>query len=62
MENHFNRNRWPPLNVTIFITHMRNCVMEATSMFVSLSESLSLLTVKMSWYDWKIVDFDVIHL
>ena len=24
MENHFYRIRWPPLNVTIFITHVHN--------------------------------------
>ena len=24
MENHFNHIKWPPLNVTIFITHVRN--------------------------------------
>ena len=28
MENHFYHMRWPPLNVTIFIMHMRNCLME----------------------------------
>ena len=27
--NHFYHIRWPPLNVTIFITHARNCVMGA---------------------------------
>ena len=32
MENHFYRNRLPPLNVTIFITHMLNYVMGATPM------------------------------
>ena len=31
-ENHVNPIRRPPLNVTIFITHVRNCVMEATPM------------------------------
>ena len=30
MENHFYHIRWPPLNVTICITHVRNCVMGAT--------------------------------
>ena len=24
MENHFYHIKWPPLNVTIFITHVRN--------------------------------------
>ena len=32
IENHFYHIRWPPLNVTIFIAHVRNCEMEATSM------------------------------
>ena len=30
MENHLYHIRRPPLNVTIFITHVRNCVMGAT--------------------------------
>ena len=34
MENHFNHIRWPPLNVTIFITHVRYCVTWATPMAV----------------------------
>ena len=29
MENHFYNIRWSPLNVTIFITHVRNSVMRA---------------------------------
>ena len=33
MENHFYHIRGPPLNVTIFITHVRNCVIGATPMF-----------------------------
>ena len=33
MERHFYHIRWPPLNVTIFIMHVRNCVMGATPMF-----------------------------
>ena len=32
MENHFYHIRWPPLNVTIFITHVHNCLMGATPM------------------------------
>ena len=32
MENHFYYIRWPPLDVTIFIMHMRNCIMGARSM------------------------------
>ena len=32
MENYFYHIRWPPLNVTIFILHVRNCVMVATQM------------------------------
>ena len=32
MENHFYHIMWPSLNVTIFIMHMRNCVMGATPM------------------------------
>ena len=32
MENHFYHIRRPPLNVTICITHVRNCVMGATPM------------------------------
>ena len=32
IENHFNHIRSPPLNVTFFITHVRNCVMGATPM------------------------------
>ena len=34
MENHFYHIRWPPLNVTIFITHVHNCVMGATPMHI----------------------------
>ena len=30
--------RWPPLNVTIFITHVRNCVIGATPMHIIHSE------------------------
>ena len=32
MENHFNHIMWPPWNVTIFITHVCNCVMGAMPM------------------------------
>ena len=32
MENHFYHIRWPPLNVTIFITHVPKWVMGATPM------------------------------
>ena len=32
MENQFYHIRSPPLNVTIFITHMRSCVMGASPM------------------------------
>ena len=32
MENHFYHIRLSPLNVTIFITYMRNCVMGAMPM------------------------------
>ena len=32
MEIHFCHIRCPPLNVTIFIMHVRNCVMGATPM------------------------------
>ena len=32
MENYFYHIRWPPFNVTIFITHVRNCVIGATPM------------------------------
>ena len=32
MENHFYHIRRPPLNVTIFIMHVRKCVMGATPM------------------------------
>ena len=35
MINHFYHIGWPPLNVTIFITHVRNCVMGATRMMAS---------------------------
>ena len=35
MENHFYHNRWPPLNVTIFITHMHYCIMAARPMHKS---------------------------
>ena len=35
MENHYDHIRWFPLNVTIFDTHVRNCVMGATPMFFS---------------------------
>ena len=34
-KNHFYHIKWPPLNVTIFIMHMRNCVIGATPMSVS---------------------------
>ena len=34
MENHFYHIRLPPFNVTIFITHVHNCVMGATPMMV----------------------------
>ena len=30
MENPFYHIRWPPLNVTIFIMHLRNCIMGAS--------------------------------
>ena len=33
-KNHFYHVRWPPLDVTIFITHVRNCVMGATPMLI----------------------------
>ena len=36
MENHFNHIRGPPLNVTIFIMHVCNCVMGATPMGLSI--------------------------
>ena len=36
MGNHFYHIRWPPLNVTIFITHVRHCVIRATPMFLQL--------------------------
>ena len=36
MENHFWHIRLPLLNVTIFITHMRNCVMGASPMQMNL--------------------------
>ena len=32
MENHYYHIRWPPLNITILITQVRNCVMGATPM------------------------------
>ena len=32
IENHFHHIRLPPLNVTIFITHVRSCLMRATPM------------------------------
>ena len=32
MEIYFYHIRWPPLNVTIFSAHVRNCVMGATQM------------------------------
>ena len=32
MEDYFYHIRWPPLNITIFITHVRNCVIEAAQM------------------------------
>ena len=32
MEDYFYHIRWPSLNIAIFITHVRNCVMEATQM------------------------------
>ena len=32
MINHFYHIGWPPLNVTILVTHVRNCVMGATPM------------------------------
>ena len=37
MEDHFHHVRWPPLNVTIFITHVRNCVMGSTPMSMSFN-------------------------
>ena len=36
MENHFYHIRWPPLNVTIFITHVRNCVMGDTPLSIAV--------------------------
>ena len=54
MENHFYHIRWPPLNVTIFIMHMRNCIMGATPMSVSkrgcriLRKAMH--TVQNGWY------------
>ena len=39
MENQFYHMRWPFLNVTIFITHMCNCIMGATPMhFLKMAE------------------------
>ena len=32
MENNFYHIRWSPLNVTVSITQVRNCVMDATPM------------------------------
>ena len=32
MENHFYHIKGPPLNVTISITHVRNCMMGATQL------------------------------
>ena len=37
MINHFYYIGWLPLNVTIFITHMRNCVMGATPMDLDIT-------------------------
>ena len=44
MKNHFYHIRWPPLNFTIFITHVRNCEMGATPMLL-LNHLLSLSIV-----------------
>ena len=40
MENHFYHIRCPPLSVTVFITHVRNCVTGATAI-TGLSELLA---------------------
>ena len=32
--NHFYHIRWPPLNVTIFIMHVRTCIMGVTPMLL----------------------------
>ena len=37
MGNHFDHISRPPLNVTIFITHVHNCVMGATPMVYVLT-------------------------
>ena len=38
MENHLYHIRLPPLNATVFITHVHNCVMGATPMQMKCSE------------------------
>ena len=48
METHFYHVRWPPLNVTIFITHVRNCEMGATPMFIHIVSQVVLFT-KWNW-------------
>ena len=37
VENHFSHISWPPLNVSIFITLVRNCAIGATSMFAIIN-------------------------
>ena len=45
MINHFYSIWWPPLNVTIFITHVRSCVMGATPMVGMIFRKVNLINV-----------------
>ena len=44
MENHFYHIRWPPLNLTIFIIYVRNCVVGVTPMLTRRLRSVYVST------------------
>ena len=55
MENHFYHIKWPPLNVTIFITHMQNlsngCYAKEMhlSYFVDHLDHIVTISIKLLW-------------
>ena len=59
MKNHFYHIRCPPLNVTIFITQVRNCVMGATPMNMKKSQTSSLCNQQSRRSVWEYTQFDL---
>ena len=48
-KNHFYHIRLPPLNVFIFITHVRNCVMGATPINPVVTVNFIIHELKDNW-------------